>query len=291
MAMTLRQIQVFVAVAQTGSVSIAAKRLHLSQSAVSGALGQLESRLGVQLFDRVGKRLQITQAAENSLVDAVLLLDHADDLEQKLSSRNPVGDLRVGASLTIGNYMAVEKIAIYMDMYAPAKASLEVANTERIIERLRNFHVDVALVEGEVMAPDVDYQPFATDRLKVFCSPSNPLAKHYHVDKETLLDHRWIMREKGSGTRQALDRSLGDLANQLDIFMELEHTEAIKRAVEQDLGIACLSELTLRDAFLKGRLAPVEVRDVNWQRQLYIATHKNKHRTPALEAWIKLCTN
>jgi len=289
MKIKLRQLSLVATIVRLGSLTAAAKYLGLSQSAASGALKELECQLGRPLFERVGKRLKPTDGLLKSVPQIYSLLDQAVELEGKLSAKSVVGDLRVGASLTLGNYVAVEMIARYMEQHEGAKARLEVANTQSVMSALVNLNIDVALVDGEIHHDQIEMIPFVQDRLVVFCSPANPLAKQYHIDFEQLVDSRWILREPGSGTRHTFERYLGEAFSELDIFMELEHTEAIKRAVEQDLGLGCLSDITLREAFKKGRLAPLEIDDQPWRRQTYIAVHKQRQRTASMDAWIELC--
>src|SRR4051812_24304262 len=147
MRYTLRQLEVFLAVARVESVSRATEALGMSQSAVSGALGDLERQFDVQLFDRIGKRLQLSELGRSVRVQAQAMLDHAQSLERALESRAMVGRLRVGATLTIGNYLAVPLMARFMRENPGAELTLAVANTEQIARQVANFEIDVGLIE------------------------------------------------------------------------------------------------------------------------------------------------
>ena len=287
MKFTLRQLEVFLAVAAEQNVSKAADKLAMSQSAASGALQTLEQQYNTQLFDRVGKRLQLNSTGQHLQVAAQALIEHAETLEAELSGAEGHSQIDLGATLSIGNYLAVPLIADYRKQHPSTKISISVENTEHIVSKLRHFALDIALIEGVVHHEDLDIRHWKDDELVVFCSPEHPLACKGNLDDADLLAANWILRESGSGTRQQVDLALQDLLPNLNIDMELQHTEAIKRAVELGLGISCLSRLTLSAAFERGNLVPLNVPARNFHRRLYIATHKEKYKSPALQSWMR----
>lgn len=286
---TLRQLEVFIAIAHFQNVTRAADHLAMSQSACSGALKELEQQYGVQLFDRVGKRLQTNEQGSLLRPKAQALLERAQELEQHLRNHIDVGHIKLGATLTIGNYLAVELISQFMQSAPGAKASLAVANTQTIASQLLNFDIDVGLIEGEYHHPDLTFIPWRTDELMCFCAPNHPLAKKRTLTDADLIATQWILREPGSGTRQAFDRAMKGLTPQLNILLELQHTEAIKRAVEKQLGISCLSNISLKDAFERGTLIKLGVPHRNFARTFYIALHKQKYRSAGIEQWLRIC--
>jgi DNA-binding transcriptional LysR family regulator len=262
----------------------------MSQSAASSALKELENQFDIQLFDRVGKRLQLNELGRLYRPKAESLLAQATELEQAFSKHSEVGALKVGATLTIGNYLAVGVMAKYMNTPTRPKVSLEVANTSSIARRVRDFELDIGLIEGELQSPELEVIPWREDELTVFCSPSHPLARKQALTDEDLRQAVWIMREPGSGTRQSFERGMHGLLPDLNILLELEHTEAIKRAVEADLGIGCLSKVVLADAFKRGSLAPLSVPDYRkFDRQFYFILHKQKYRSAGIARWMSLC--
>lgn len=289
MRYTLRQLEVFLAIAHHENITKASEILAMSQSAASGALKDLESQFDVLLFDRVGKRLQTNEFGERIRVRAEALLAQANELEREFSQHNKVGHLRVGATLTIGNYLCVEMITQYMQDAEDARVDLDVANTETIARKLLNFDIDLGLIEGELHHPDLNVLPWREDEMQCFCSPSHPLAKIDHVDDKVLLETPWILRESGSGTRQAFDRTMAGLAPKLNVTLELQHTEAIKRAVEQGLGISCLSTIALEDAFARGNLVPIKLPAKTFKRLFYFVIHKQKYRAAGILRWMEIC--
>ena len=267
MKYTLRQLEIFVAVSRAESVSRAAEFLCLSQSATSTSLGEFERQFGVQLFDRIGKSLSINKAGKNLLPNAVELLDRAKEIESKLLGLAGCGEMHIGATLTIGNYLANLLVANYLKEYPESNISLQVHNTKTIVQQVANHELDLGMIEGDCNHSDLHVEPWVADELAIFCAPKHPLAKKKIVHLDELLKEAWILREKGSGTRETFDRAFKD--KNLNIRLELEHTEAIKRAVESGLGIGCISRLALKDAFRRGSLVPLDVPSIKLNRFFY----------------------
>jgi DNA-binding transcriptional LysR family regulator len=289
MRYTLRQLEVFLAVARTGGVSRAGLEVGLSQSATSSALADLERQFDLQLFDRMGKRLRLSARGAALRARAEAVLEIARDLQRGFESQAVEQRLRVGATLTIGNYVAVPLVARFMRAHPAVGLSLEVANTEQISRQVANFELDVGLVEGEVDHPDLETTPWRDDLLVVFCGARHPLARKRVLTDKHLLAADWIVRERGSGTRQAFDRAMRGLLPQLRVALTLGQTEAIKRAVEAGLGLGCVSRIALEDAFERGTLQPCRVPHRDFRRQFYFLLHKRKQRGAATERWLTFC--
>ncbi len=284
MKFTLRQLEIFVAVANAGSVSRAAEQLALSQSAASTALGELERAYEQILFDRVGKRLVLNDTGQWLLPRALELLARAHELEEQLGTDQSIGNLRLGASLTIGNYLATLLVADFLQQHPASRVQLVVQNSATIIEQVARYELDLGLIEGDMSHPDVVVTPWLQDELVVFAAPEHPLAKKKSVSLAQVLQENWILREAGSGTRSTFERALGPRRSELKVRLELEHTEAIKRAVEAGLGLSCISRLALRDAFRRGSLVPIRLPELQLQRQFYMVQHKNKYLTSGIRS-------
>ncbi len=290
MKYSFRQLEVFLAAANFQNITRAAESLAMSQSAASSALKELENQFDIQLFDRVGKRLQLNELGRLYRPKVEAVLAQAKELEQAFSKHTEVGALKVGATLTIGNYLAVGVMAQYMNTPTHPRVSLEVANTSTIARRVKDFELDIGLIEGELHATELEVLPWRGDELVVFCSPDHPLASKTSLTDDDLREATWIMREQGSGTRQSFERGMHGLLTDLNVLLELEHTEAIKRAVETNLGIGCLSEVVLEDAFRRGSLVPLKVPEHRqFDRQFYFILHKQKYRSAGIDAWMELC--
>lgn len=288
MHFTLRQIEIFVAIARGGSVSAAAGEVALTQSAASTALAELERQTGQRLFDRVGKSLRLNERGHNLLPKAVELLDRAAEIDDLLLGHEAIGNLRVGATLTIGNYLATLIVAEFLQRHPQARVSLEVRNTRTLLDALAAYEFDLGLVEGDCRHPKLEVVPWIDDELAVFCAPNHPLGGK-RASAKRLLAEPWILREAGSGTRETFDHAFRHHLPQLKVRLELEHTEAIKRAVESGLGLGCISRLALRDAFRRGSLVEVKTPELDLRRTFNFVWHRDKFHGAGLRAFLELC--
>ncbi len=289
MKFTLRQIAVFAAVARQESVSRAAEALSLSQSATSTALAELERLYETPLFDRIGKRLRLNESGQSLLPLALDILERAEAIEDALEGRAGYGKLRVGATLTIGNYLATLIVADYLKRHPSGSAELHVRNTASIVELVARHELDVGLIEGHCQHPELVVERWVADELVVFCAPSHPLAHQGAARLGDLEQASWIVREAGSGTRETLDQAMRAHRFNPNIRLELEHTEAIKRAVEHGLGIGCISRLALREAFRRGSLVAIETPELDLRRDFQFVWHRRKFRTAGMREFVDLC--
>lgn len=289
MRYSLRQLEVFVAIGRQESVSRAAEALSLTQSATSMALAELERQFNTRLFDRHGKRLQLNERGREILPHAMALLDRAAQLEEMLAGDVTAGSLRLGATLTIGNYLATLLIGEYMRRYPGSRVQLGVYNTALVVDQVAHFKLDFGMIEGDFHHPDLEITPWVNDELVVFAAPGHPLLGRQGLTVEDLADQAWILREQGSGTRQVFDAAFRHVLPCLDVKLELEHTEAIKRAVEAGMGIGCISRLALRDAFARGSLVPLDLPGVDLQRQFNFVFHRQKFLSASINAFLAIC--
>jgi DNA-binding transcriptional LysR family regulator len=285
---TLRQLEVFLCVARFESVSQAARELGMSQSAASGSLADLEGQFDIQLFDRVGKRLVLSELGRAIRPSAEALDGHARELETRMANRSEIGPLRVGATLSIGNYLVAPLLARFLKLHATAKVTVHIANTAEIARMVRNFELDVGLIEGELEDPELEITSFRADELCVFCAPEHPFAKLRTLSDRHLRSADWIVREPGSGTRQAFEHSMHGILPELRILLELQHTEAIKSAVKAGLGVGCVSRIALADEFALGTLEACRVPGRDFRRQFYLVVRRDKYRGPAIREWFAL---
>jgi DNA-binding transcriptional LysR family regulator len=294
MRLTLRQLQLFVAIAHTGSTTAAAERVALSQSAVSAAINELERSLNTPLFDRVGKRLLLNDSGRAILPQALAVLDGAESLERSCLESSP-SLLRIGASLTIGNYLLPRLLADYWhaqgitlgDVTPPLQIS--VASTADIMQRVGDFEVDIGLVEGICHRADIDVTPWREDELLIVASPQHPIMQEYGDDivpSTRLSQANWLLREPGSGTREALEQTLLPQLKQLRSSLEFSDHEAIKHAAAEGLGIACLSKLAVADMLESGRLVVLNNALGNLKRHFYLLLQQRKQVTPGMRRLI-----
>jgi DNA-binding transcriptional LysR family regulator len=307
MRLTFRQLQIFVAVAQSGSTVAAAQAIALSQSATSGAINELERMLSTRLFDRIGKKLVLNEHGRALLPQALALIDGAEGLERQYEGNSHyalagAASLRLAASTTIGNYVLPGLLASYGDMLAAgtqhkrsdilAKSRVIIANTGAVALSVSRFDVDAGFVEGPSSLPDVLAKPWLADELLIVAAPT-----HLAVVKRgarvtplnVLRESRWLLREEGSGTRDAVESALVPHLHQLRIGMELGDSEAIKRATAEGLGITCLSRWVVADFLESGRLVEVKTSWPKMQRRFYLLVHANKQIAPGLKRFLDHC--
>lgn len=289
MRLSLRQIEVFVAIARLGNVSRAAGQLAMSQSAASGALLELERAYARPLFDRLGRSLHLNADGRALLPLAEDLLARAAVVDSQLAGHGGLVPLSVGATLTIGNYLATLVVAEYLRRHPGAHVSLSVCNTGQVIERLRRGELDVGLIEGEASASELLFTPWLEDELVAFCAPGHELAASGVLRSTALQGEKWIVREPGSGTRALFDRAMRAVGVDPQISLELEHTEAIKRAVESGIGVGCLSRLSLREAFRRGSLVALATPELDLRRRFHFVQHRERLLSGSAQTFLDLC--
>lgn len=290
MKFTLRQIEIFLAIAEHENITKAAALLHMSQSAASAALQALEANYDARLFDRQGKKLKLSSIGHSLRNEAEALIAQAQDFDQTLQNHEHLGHLHIGASFTIGNHLAVNYLAQYLQQHPQAHVELDVGSTPEVIAKVLNYEVDIGMVEAELQHRDLELIPWREDTLVVFCSPEHPLAQKHILSDEDIKQARWILREAESGARITFDRALTGLIPELNIYLEFKHNEAIKQAVEAGLGIGCLSEIVLQHKFKTGELVPLQLPNRELSRTFYFALAKQRFHRSAIDDWIAQCT-
>lgn len=288
MKITFKQLEVLVAVAKHENMSLAAEKIHLTQSACSMSLSNLEQQLRGTLFNRVGKRLILNERGRILYPKAINILTQVNELQNLMADnqKNPIGHLIVGASSTIGNYVLPKIISEFIGHFPQTKISLQVSNTEQIIKQTLNFDIDIGFIEGNCYSLDLNVQTWRQDELIIIASPNHHLSKKKKISLQDLKNAEWILREKGSGTREQFEAAMK--ANILP-FLEFSHTEAIKHAVTTGIGIGCVSELTVTELLKNKSLVHIPTSFLKLSRYFYILLHKEKYQTVILREFMKQC--
>ena len=285
--LNLRQLEVFVATAHAGSTRAGAERIARSQSAASTAIADLEAVLGTLLFDRVGRRLVLNENGRALLPRAAALLAGAGDV-QHLFTGEHAAPLRIAASFTIGEYLLPERVAQWKTAHPGSHLRMRVSNTNDVIAAVTQHEADVGFVEGARTHPDLLVKPWLSDELVVFAAPSHALARR-QVSVDQLRAASWVVREAGSGTREATDRWLLEHLGTVDIAYELGSTEAIKRLVGFGAGIGCVSRYAVAQAFAEGWLVPLRTRLPKAIRRLATVVHRGRPLGTGAEAFMRHC--
>lgn len=286
--LTLRQLEVFAAMARSGSTRGAADQIARSQSAASASLAELEHTLGVQLFDRVRQRLVLNENGRSLLARAAALLDQAAEVEQ-LFIREHATPLRMAASLTIGELLLPELVARWTRLHPASLVQLQIGNTSEVIAAVAAFDVDLGFIEGPQTHPELLVKPWLTDEMVVVAAAGHELALRRHVDADALRAARWAMREGGSGSRAAVDRWLFEHLGPVDVGFEFGSSEAIKRLVATGAAVACMSRHAVAAQLADGTLVELQTGLPPAERRLAIVLHKDKHLGRGTDDFLRHC--
>jgi DNA-binding transcriptional LysR family regulator len=291
---TLEQLRIFVAVAELEHMTRAAQLLNLTQSATSAAIAALETRYAVKLFNRIGRRIELTDAGRLFVLEARAVLARASAAETVLADFADLskGSLALAASQTVGNYWLPPLIHRYQTQYPGIRLSLAIGNTEQVAAWVIEGSADLGLIEGDIDEPALAVQPVADDELVLVVGAAHPWAKKRTVAPRDLKTIRWVLREHGSGTRAVFESALakfGVAAGDLDVALELPSNEAVRSAVAAGAGATVISKLVVT-ALLKTRALvaldlPLE------KRRFSILRHKERYQTQAVREFYRLVSN
>jgi DNA-binding transcriptional LysR family regulator len=286
--MTLEQLRIFVAVAEHEHVTQAARHLNLTQSATSAAVAALEQRYATKLFDRIGRRIALTDAGRLFLIEARAVLARSTAAETVLADLAGLkrGHLSLAASQTVGNYWLPKLMHRFQGSYPGIDLKLSLGNTETVAEQVHEGLADIGFIEGEIDDPALTVRHVAEDRLVLVVSPDHAWAHEQPRSPKDFAAARWICREPGSGTRAVLEAALPALGmerKQLQIALELPSNEAVCAAVEAGAGVTIFSRLVAERALKAGSLVPVTV-DLP-RRNFSILRHKERYVTQVSAAF------
>jgi DNA-binding transcriptional LysR family regulator len=282
--MTLEQLRVFVAVAEREHVTRAAADLNLTQSATSAAVAALEARYAVKLFNRIGRRIELTHAGRLFLVEARAVLARAAAAETVLADLAGLkrGSLSLAASQTVGNYWLPPLMHRYRAAYPGIALGLTIGNSETVTAMVRDGIADLGFVEGEIKDPALSITPVADDELVLVVSAALTRPKKRSLSPADLKTLPWVFRERGSGTRAIFETAMSGLglrAADLDVVLELPSNEAVRAAVEAGAGAAVLSKLVVADALDSRSLVALDLPLP--KRRFFALRHKERAITQA----------
>jgi DNA-binding transcriptional LysR family regulator len=288
--LNLNQLRVFNAVCDELSVTGAARRLRISQPAVSKQLAELEQTVGVVLVDRLPRGLRLTEAGKLLAAHAQRLFRVEADAEAALAELLGLraGRLAVGASTTTGNYLLPRVLGDFHLRYPNVSVELVIGNTRTITEAVFEGQLDLGVTEGLVPGEALSDQVLARDELVVVVAAQHPLAQQTPVPLSNLASVPWICRESGSGTRQVVEAAFAERGYSLTPAVTLGSSEAIKAMVALGLGFALLSRHTVELEVQAGHLCVLEVTGLQVQRDLHLLTLRGKHPSAAAAEFQRL---
>lgn len=285
MQITIRQMQVFLAVARSENISVAANELAMSKSAVSQALMELEDKLGVTLFERSRGRLLLSAEGRRLKPEADELIDRTIDIEQ-LFSDTSTGQLRLDCTFTIGSFLLADLMRDFR-AHSGWMPQMRIANTAETADSLVRFATDIALVEGPVTNPNLVTEPWMVDELVVVAPKGHRLLEGTATWEQLSREH-WVLREEGSSTRVFFDAQIGLYLNKHNIVANVNSFETIVGMIINGMGLTFISERILHDPFFGPHLRQVKC-PKTFTRQLSFCMHRQKYRSSAMRNFIDFC--
>jgi len=278
---SLRQIELFISVSQAQTLIEVATQFKMSQSAISMALKELENNLDEKLFERVGKKLVLNERGRLFLKKVQPLFIELKDLHHTFTQNHFHGDIKLGASLTTAHYIMPQLLTQYKDKRPEVSTSLKMANTQEIVKLVENAEIDLGIIEGNISSTSVIQEVIAPDELIVVSS--NPyMRENYYIDNLTQM--KWILREKGSGTRSVFLEQIKPIDKELNIILELEHTEAIKNFLLLDKDyISCLPRISVAKELQEKRLFEIKIINNVFKRDFSLVYNKKRTSTLLME--------
>lgn len=284
MRYSLKQLAVFDSVADTGSVSLAADKLALTQSATSMSLAQLEKMLGRPLFERQGKQMALTHWGMWLRPKAKRLLQDAQQIEMGFYEQHLLsGHVKLGASQTPAEHLVPDLISIIDNSFPEMRISLKVKSTDSVIQGVLNYKYDLGIIEGRCDDNRLQQEVWCRDHLTVVAAAHHPFARHSTVSLAQLEQARWVLREHGSGTRMIFDSSIHHLLEGLDVWREYEHVPVLRSMVENGQYLTCLPYLDVERFIESGQLVALNVPELNMERTLSFVWRADMIENPLVE--------
>jgi DNA-binding transcriptional LysR family regulator len=286
MHITLRQLRVFEAVARHLSYTKASQELHLSQPAVSMQVRQLEDDVGIPLFEKLGKKTELTEAGRELFTYSRSINRSLLELEEVMQSLKGVssGCLHLAVASTV-NYFAPRLLAVFHQRYPGIAPRLDVTNREALIRLLENNSVDLALMGLPPTEVEVESEAFMENPLVVIAPPTHPLVGESEIPLTRLAQETFVMREAGSGTRQAMERFFKEQGMPIRHGMQMTRNEAVKQAVRSGLGLSVVSLHTIELELETGRLKVLDIAGFPLRRQWHLVYRRAKRLSPAARAF------
>jgi len=284
--LTIRHLRIFVKVCECKSITNAAKKLYMTQPAVSLAIRELEESYGIRLFDRLSRRIQITDNGKRMLEYVIHIVDLFDDMERAIKNPDAVGELRIGSSLTIGSYLLPRYVERLTSLFPGIKPRVFVNNSDSIFKSVKEGRLDIGLVEGAVSDDTLIISSFMDDRLIAVCGQRHPFAQRESISLDEFLSQPLLLRERGSGTRELFQSAVTLLGKHIDPAWESVSTTALIRAAEAGNGVAVLPEKLVEEYLAVGRLVRVPLQNLQLSRSFFLIYHKNKYLSTSIRSLI-----
>ncbi|MCQ4637167.1 LysR family transcriptional regulator [Anaerovorax odorimutans] len=286
--MSLRNLEIFAEVCKHMNMSRAAEHLYISQSSVSQAIGELEKQYQVRLFERLSKKLFLTDAGGQLLSYARQILYLTEQMEARMHDISGAEQLRIGACTTVGFYFMNPLLDKYQELCPQVRTMVEVGNSSQLEKKILDAQLDLAFVQDITHAKEVTRESSLADRLILICRSDHPLADK-EIDEEKLDGQPFVAREAGSGTRRLLEEIFAKKGIAPQYAWICNSIASMKDAVIHGRGICLLSEHLVKQELQEGSLAQIQLKNREFKRHFFLICHKNKYKTEGMERFIRLC--
>ncbi|GLB28536.1 LysR family transcriptional regulator [Lacrimispora amygdalina] len=288
--MSIRHLRIFLTVCEcNNSITRAAKKLYMTQPSVSVAIQELEKYYGIILFDRISRRLYLTEAGRQFLEYAQRIFALLDDMEKGIRNWDTIGVLRVGASITIGSQFMPSYVEKFSAIYPEAEVQVFIGTSHQLEQKLLNNELDFALVERPVHESSLVAEPYMEDSLAVIAPGRSPYYPGQVLKKEELSGQKFLLREHGSGTRELFEEVMEKEDITVKPVWEGMSTTALVNAVIHGLGIAVVPRRMVSGPLEKKLVYPLKIEGAEFKRCFYIVHHKDKLLTRTFQEFIDLC--
>jgi len=276
--MTLKELNIFYRLCENTHISLLAKEMGLTQSALSLSIKSLENKLGIQLFDRIGKKLILNDKGREFREKTYMHFLNLKDAGNLFMVDKISGKLNIAFSKTIGEFVMPQILYNFLDKFPHILIEKDIQNSTNIIQMVKNGVIDAGLIESEFDDSVIIKEKIGEDELKVITSDKNLANQSVYIDE--LFSKRWILREEGSGTRDMFLNALGIIAKNLKIFMEFREFEEAKTLLCNNTdAITCISKFVVEKELQRGELFEVNLKNLPIRRNLYFIYHKNKYKS------------
>lgn len=282
--MTLKELNFFYKLCENPQVTQVANELNISQSAISLAIKSLENSLNEKLFDRIGKKLILNEKGkffkEKTFSHYIMLLDAQNIFqENKLA-----GNIKIASSKTISNYIMPNIYFDFLSKYSDVKLDILTLNSSKIIDMILKSQLDIGLIEVDTQNASLIKEKLGNDELIVVTSDE----EHEKIAFIDNIYKKWILRELGSGTREIFINQLGEIAKELDIFLELQDFEEIKSIVLNNKNtVTALSKVVVKKELKEEKLFEIKLKNIELKREFYLIYHKDKSKNLLFETFIE----
>lgn len=286
--MNIRHLQIFKTVCEEMSFTRAADKLYMTQPAVSHVIADLESETGHILFERIARKIYITEAGKILLEKAVRILELYEELEKNFYMSDEDIPIHIGSSITIGNFWLSSILKKFQEKFPKTSVKVTIDSTVNIEEKLNRNEIDIAFLEGVIQNRKLEKKPFSSYNIGAYCSPNFFQKNKKEITLEELIRYPLLLREKGSAIRDCFDSALRIKGLSADPAWTSVNSQALIQGAKNEMGIAILPKNIISHELKSGELIELKIKDTLLQNWNYVVYHRDKNLTVPLKTIIEI---